>query len=252
MNVLTLKSLESLKDYVNNSESVERILNDFESLEEELGLEYIPIPFSFKEDNINLIHPTPSLAAKDADRQNIITIYKAMSGLTRAQATDERLWTTLALKDFKDYALARWPLSNNKDEWPSKIRNHWLCEADVRSRVRNNAISRLWWMGHLAFRLDDMQPEIVAEVLLKNSDFSVQVLGRNTAVSSKNASTAILKVTKDALDKGLAFHRVSFREFMKRINFHAGRSNFAAMTMEQLTSLFSKIYSESYEANATK
>ena len=228
MDVLTLKSLEKLDNYLKLGNSVDKIIVDFEALEQELELEYVPISFSLQEPLIELIHPTSSIISTETDKQNLMVLYNSMSELTNAQSTDERLWSTLALKNFNKYTLARWPLPTDKTNWGNHIRTHWLCGPGPRDRVRDNAISRLWWMGHFVSRMSDIPSKDVIDILLNNSDYRLQTLDRNSSVSSLNAATAIIRVTKKAFDNNLEFDRESFRNFMKRVNFIAGRSNFAA------------------------
>ena len=104
--------------------------------------------------------------------------------MTPAQATDERFWVTAGFSVGKEYSLARWPFAEvldaetsdgneNSDSQESKRQkrikentsnavNHWFC-SNSRSRMRDHAISRLWWMAYIARRVNPAEPEKIYE-----------------------------------------------------------------------------------------
>ena len=94
----------------------------------------------------DLVVSKKSERAADNDAENAVLIYEYLTGLSRVQAADPRLWTTLTHTTFWSYCQGRWPSANKKDY----VLEHWF---ELKGRglgaLRRNAISRLWWAAHL-------------------------------------------------------------------------------------------------------
>lgn len=244
MEVFSLASLNKLSVYISSNQSDTRIVYDFESLSEEFEIQYLPLQFDLDPTNIDLLLPSDNKS--ESDKENLKTIYNAFNHLTPAQATDERIWATLSVRYFSEYTLLRWPLPNNESKVAKHIKSHWLCGPGVRSRVRDNSISRLWWMGYLVHQLGDWHPDEVSDVLFNNSDYRASIVERSSSASSYNVVGAILSITKEAFNNGIQYNRENFRSFMKEVNYIAGRSNLAALTQVQLIGLLRPIYHQCY------
>lgn len=248
MELLTTASLKELENYIKSHPEDSRIIDEFDSLADELHLQYVPVDYNFDLEQLNLSEPIDTFDRKDTDKKNMVLIYDGMRDLSPAQATDERLWSTLSLHHFSQYTKARWPIPQTQDseKIARHIIDHWLCDSSVRTRIRNNSISRLWWMGHIVTGINELPIDVTSEILLNNSDYRASLLERSTSASSHNAVLAILAITREAFLQDIEFNRNSFRNFMKQVNFHAGRSNFAAMSVEQLIDLLRPIYLKAY------
>lgn len=247
--VLTLESLDMISQFLKEDDSFSRVALEFSSIESELDLAYVPVAYEITPDFSDIVFPSDNCDELQSDKANISVVYNALKPLGAAHATDERLWATLALKHLSDYTLARWPLPKDEDKVANHISLHWMCNSGVRSRARDNSISRLWWMGRLVHLLDGYgwQSDEVVSILFNNSDYRASIVERSSSVSATNVVSAILAITKEAFEKGISFKRNRFREFMKQVNYHAGRTNLAALSEEQLISLLKPIYEAAYD-----
>lgn len=247
MEVLTLESLDKLYDYARKEPSDMRIVDDFDDLFNELHLTMAPVDYDIDVSIPGLLIPDGSNESKlSTDSKNIDFVYRALSNLSAAEATDERLWATLTLIHHSDYARARWGVPEG-DAASGHILTHWLCKSGVRSRIRDNAISRLWWMGRVVDQLPGWNVEDVSAILFNNSDYRASIVERNTSVSAANVVSAIIAITKEAFAADIKFDRNSFRSFMKKVNFLAGRTNLAALSDLQTIDLLKPYYYEAYE-----
>jgi len=117
--------------------------------------------------------------------------------------------------------------------------------------MRDNAISRLWWMGYTAKNIPEFSVDKVFEILFFNSDYRSSLLERNSSANSVNVSTAILRITEDAYKNGIQYKRECFRDFMMKVDTLGGRSNLAAMDIGSLVSILKPIYQKSYADTKT-
>ena len=245
--VLTLESLDKISLFLRENDDYSRVALDFASIESELDLAYVPVAYEIAPEFSDIVFPSDDCDELESDKANVSVVYNALKPLGAAHATDERLWATLALKHLSDYTLARWPLPKDEDKVANHISLHWMCKSGVRSRARDNSISRLWWMGRLVHLLDGWQSDEVVSILFNNSDYRASIVERSSSVSASNVVSAILAITKEAFEKGISFERNRFREFMKQVNYHAGRTNLAALSEEQLICLLKPIYETAYD-----
>ena len=81
------------------------LATNFDSLEEELELQYAPLGYALEPDFHGLVIPSGEKGSDlETDKTNVSIVFQALRDLTPAQATDERLWATLALKHLSAYA----------------------------------------------------------------------------------------------------------------------------------------------------
>lgn len=246
--VLSLDSLDSLSSYIAQGQELERVYLDFENLMHDLSLCLVDshIPKGF--DHLELTVPDETtLSKKHSDEANIEIIWSVMRELTPAQATDPRLWTTLALINCREYALARWPMPSSKDQIRAHLVAHWLCKVSVRSRIRDHSIARLWWMASWATRIDGWNRQEVISILLNNSDYRQQLLDRSTSASAVSVVAAILTLTKDAMRLDIAYDRKKFRLFMEQVNYIAVRTSLVSLDVSEVLKIVKPIWQKYYE-----
>lgn len=220
---------------------------NIEELTEQLNLGFVSAPYATNKDP-KLEIPKGFSQNENLDSENCQKILQIFPALTPAQATDERLWVTLCFGDFAEYTRARWPFRNSEEDKLSKhIFNHWFA-SNIRGRMRDNAIGRLWWMGYTARKVPGMSMSEVYEILFANSDYRSSLLERNSSANSLNVLVAVLKVSADAYKAGIPYKREPFRKFMSRVDTLGGRSNLAAMNEETLKDLLIPIYKDCYSA----
>lgn len=241
--ILSNHSLQKLRRAIlANPEIIEL---DLDSLAIDLSLTMVSSEYKINLEK-RLVMPVGFKQDENFDTANCVLIHEILPGLTPAHATDERLWTTLCFGIMSEYVKARWPFRRSEDDKLSgHVLRHWFPEG-VRGRMRDNAVSRLWWMGYIASKVPNMSPDIVHELLFSNSDYRSSLLERNSSANSVSVLVAILRVSQTAFANGTAYSRVPFREFMKRVDFLGGRRNLAAMDEESLVTLFSPEYQSAY------
>jgi len=243
--VLTTDSVQKLKGTLLSKP--EMLDLSFDELCDTLNLSFVATNYVV---NLDLLLDKPQGSSQElnADSKNCKLILEILPNLTPAQATDERLWVTLCFSQFKDYVNERWPFRlAEENKITNHISNHWFANG-VRGRMRDNAISRLWWMGYTAKNIPAFTLDKVFEILFFNSDYRSSLLERNSTANAINVTTAILKITDEAYSKGIKFKRESFRNFMAKVDTLGGRSNLAAMDIDDLTKILTPIYNEAYSA----
>ncbi|WP_424945970.1 DUF6339 family protein [Candidatus Spongiihabitans sp.] len=98
-----------------------------------------------------------SNCADSDDSKNVIVVYDAFKFLTPQQAAEERIWTyaTHQSELAKQYTSNRWnKIPSDDDKAVKYIQSHYFVSG-VRGLIRDNAVSRLWWMGYIASRCHD-------------------------------------------------------------------------------------------------
>ena len=101
MKIFTTKSISKLK--INLKKDINLIDYSNEDLSSELGLATLE-RYEIN-NNTNLEMPVGSSIRELKDKENCVLIDKILPNLKPADATDEALWVTLCILNFKDYVL---------------------------------------------------------------------------------------------------------------------------------------------------
>lgn len=218
---------------------------EFEKLISDYSLQLVDSDYEFNS-ALELALPEGRQQDKNNDDANCLLIARALPGLLEVHATDERLWTTLCLRDYREYAKARWPVPEEPQPKPRKhVLNHWFAKG-VRGLMRDNAVSRLWWYHQLCSRVDDSNVEQVLEDLFFNSDYRSSMLERNGSSAITRVVRVILEITKEQARQGTLYKRDKFRSFMTALNLLAGRTRLAVLNDEQLKRQLEAMYIRAY------
>ena len=159
-----------------------------------------------------------------SDAGDSLALHTALEMLTPQQAADHRLWVGLSHFEFYDYVFNRWASSRpqssdlkEKNRQISYVRTHWFVSG-ARGLVRDNGVSRLWWMGRILklianeARLDAAE---VGQILLERTDVRAQLIERPATASNIRLAAEITKTL--AQDRGL-IERPVFRRWMISLN----------------------------------
>lgn len=166
------------------------------------------------------VHDRPGMR----DASNARLVHDHMSGLSRHQAAEERLWVYLCHVECADYVRARWlrQRPTETEKAVSKVLEHFFVRG-ARGLIRNNGISRLWWLGKMAREADAEAPEKFLEIALHRQDVQSSLLGRPFVSHNVRVLRAIHEVMKVHWDDGRAlFQRSRFRAWMRAINRRGG------------------------------
>ena len=186
-------------------------------------------------------------AGESHDAFNSVLVYESLP-LKPAQACDYRIWVYLSHFELRHYVRCRWPLPK-KDE-VGHILSHYFVKtrdeinATQRALLRDNAIARLWWMGHIASRSKHlgMKPIEVLNVLLHHSDVRANLLERSLGMNPDIFDAVVSRLAEDYAKVKKAkkevphtlFYRDRFRGLMKSLNRIGGYRMLDALGFEQL------------------
>lgn len=158
------------------------------------------------------------------DAANAIAVYSALDKLTPHQASDERLWTYLAHTQGAEYVAARWLSDRPEDDAKAakKVHNHFFARGN-RALIRDNGISRLWWLGSIAHNTDPEDPDRFLEILLHRQDVRSALLERPAVSTNPKVLGRIYEVMVEHWeDGGKLFYRDTFRQWMINLNRRGG------------------------------
>ena len=183
------------------------------------------------------------------DVENALIVFDALSGLTPHQASIERMWAYLCHNDHLQYVTARW-LSRRpeKDDIAIRnVRNHFFA-AGNRALIRDNAISRLWWLGKIAHEVDSENPREFLTILLHRQDVRSALIERPSISMNRRILRAIYQVMRGHwADGGSLFVRETFRSWMIALNRRGGVVLLDALPKESLGELLREEASRALE-----
>ena len=208
----------------------------------------VPLDAPWRDDLRDVRLPAPTLADKldigggrpsDSDVENAIVAYSALSGLTAHQASIERLWTYLCHCDCPLYVAKRWLKERPPRDVDAaiKVRNHFFAKGN-RGLVRDNGVSRLWWLGKIAHDVDPVNPRRFLTMLLHRQDTRSALIERPSVSMSRDVLQGIYAIMEESweTDRRL-FERGAFRKWMVALNRRGGVILLDALPREALVSL---------------
>ena len=165
----------------------------------------------------------PGLPAS-TDAENALIVYEALSGLTPHQASIERMWVYLCHCDCPQYAAVRWlrRRPDKDDDAVRNVRNHFFAVGN-RALIRDNAVSRLWWLGKIAHDIDPENPREFLKILLHHQDVRSALIERPSVSTNRRVLRGIYAVMREHWsDGGALFAREAFRSWMIAMNRRGG------------------------------
>jgi hypothetical protein len=105
-------------------------------------------------------------------------------------------------------------------------------------------------MGYKAKNITAFPLDKVFDILFFNSDYRSSLIDRPSSANAVNVTLAILKITDEAYTEGIQFKREYFRNFMMKVDTLGGRSNLAAMGVDDLVKILKPIYRGAYLQNS--
>lgn len=193
----------------------------------------------------DLILPDPKQSDQfraQSDQRNVPIVYRALSSLSPVQAADGRLWVYLCHAHCALYVKVRWmvrrPTNNEKAQ--RNAFNHFFTSTN-RSFIRDNGISRLWWIGHIAKRIEPGNEERFLEVALNTQEIRQQLLERPSLAMNPKVLSQMYCVMREHFPRrgqdGDLFRRETFRLWMRLLNGRGGMVLLDAMSDESLRTL---------------
>lgn len=174
-----------------------------------------------------------------ADRESALRVYGSLRMLTPQQASDERLWTYLCHAECREYVANRWllPRPTNDVHAAQRVRNHFFAR-DNRALIRDNGMSRLWWLGFIAHEVEPSDPSAFLERLLHRQDVRSALIERPSVSMNRRVLRGINSVMQTYWreDRTL-FERDCFRSWMIGLNRRGGVVLLDALLEEPLNYL---------------
>ncbi len=158
------------------------------------------------------------------DAENALIVYNALRDLTPHQASIERLWVYLCHFDCRQYVAARWLNRRPEDEEQAarEVRNHFFAVGN-RALIRDNGVSRLWWLGKIAHDVAPDDPSEFLTILLHRQDVRSALIERPSVSMNRRLLQEIFAVMRDHWANGsVLFKREAFRNWMIALNRKGG------------------------------
>ena len=122
LSVLSQASVDTLRMLAKKGEPI--LEQPLEDTVIKFNLQLIDIDTDF-DNSVKLVLPDGDKQETNNDGRNCMLISSALPNLTDIEATDERLWVTLGLREYKDYTIARWSVKDD-DKSVNNTINHWF------------------------------------------------------------------------------------------------------------------------------
>ena len=190
------------------------------------------------------------------DPVNALRVYDHLRTLSPHQASEERLWAYLCHVECADYVRARWLVRrpSKREAAVREVRNHFFARG-ARALIRDNGISRLWWLGKIAEDVDHENPEEFLEIVLYRQDVRSSLLERPFVSRNVEVLRMIYAVMKehwkDEGDRAL-FDREVFRAWMRGVNRRGGVVLLDALSEPRLRRLLEEEAEAALEGAARK
>lgn len=160
------------------------------------------------------------------DGVNALVVYEALKELSPHQASIEKVWVYLCHYDCPDYVAKRWLLKRNNKEVTRKKRvlDHFFVSNNTRAVIRDNGVSRLWWLGKIAHDVDPESPERFLDILLYRQAVRGDLLERPFLSRNLKLLSAIYVVLRDhwETEDKMLFKRTCFRNYLQSLNRRGG------------------------------
>ena len=160
----------------------------------------------------------------DTDGENALKVYQALSALTPHQASDERLWVYLCHQECPEYVAGRWLTARPADDAKAaqEVRNHFFAVGN-RALIRDNGLSRLWWLGKIATEVAPDNPREFLTILLHRQDVRSALIERPSVSMNRRVLRIIYnEMQAHWVNGGHLFEREPFRRWMRALNRRGG------------------------------
>ncbi len=184
-----------------------------------------------------------SEGGKHFDFENSVSLYNNLTGITRAIASDIRLWTYLTHVVFWKYMRNRWPIekSSNSAGPKGRIMERYLLRSSNLETLTRNGISRLWWYAHLTIDKTKKDKFELTKTLLERQEIAVGLLERAFGADETIRKSILIFLQKnDSVRK----NEYKTRELFKLINLSGGIRNLSGLEEKEVLKLINKISTE--------
>lgn len=158
------------------------------------------------------------------DAENAKLLFEGYPGITPAIAADGRVWTTLCHNQHYEYMLKRWPIvpgaANQTEE--GIIEQRYFFYRGPRKSQERNGLSRLWLSAALTYDSGRQDPYELTKILLQNSNFTWDLLGRTFGSNRKIVQGTMDAVLRLQNERGEIITSKPIKSFTKKLNLVSG------------------------------
>ena len=175
----------------------------------------------------------------EKDIDNALIVSGALAHLTPYQASVERLWAYLCHHECPQYVATRWLHTRPADDKEAirKVHNHFFARGN-RALIRDNGLSRLWWLGAIAREVESGNPRHFLTILLHSQDVRSALIERASLSMNRDVLRCIYWVMAEYQErKPDLFRRETFRRWMVSLNRRGGVVLLDALPEEMLLRL---------------
>lgn len=150
----------------------------------------------------------------DSEYQNIVAIYSAMKNLPPALAISENIWAALCYGKYWEYCASRW---FNEKSSEGKIQERMMYASQSRRATLRNAISRLWWIGHITYDETRGNEFELTQWLCRDQNFLQNIIERNYSSNPyivREFTSTLIAIE----DEGLKMDKPRVAELSKYVN----------------------------------
>lgn len=149
----------------------------------------------------------------DSDCNNAILLHQNLKGITRSMATDERLWSGMAVTIGYDYLLYRWPLDKL-----TKLTYRWVFYTPGRRKLFYHGIARLWWYAELTYDKNADDPYHLTRFVYKHPHIMEKMIYRNYSMNERvrfNIINSLVELEKKGVAITYNIMAKTYREISK-------------------------------------
>jgi hypothetical protein len=190
----------------------------------------------------------------EVDIINTEVIHDALPRLTAFEACRDELWATLSLGNYAQYVRRRWRASSQQDfDLRRNYRLHYLASG-ARSRWRDNAIGRLWWLRHYSETMLPNDPMRALRVFFfRDKNLGEAFLTKPSIATVPAVARSVLNLAYERfIDPGHSeFNRDAFRRLIQGIDINTGRSLLPLMPEERVRELVTSQFDQLFAIRET-
>ena len=181
--------------------------------------------------------PGPKADAQKTQEDLINTraLYDAFKGLTPLQASNKYMWTYLchAVPEYSAYIRDRWMT----DARANTIKTRYFVTGSS-SLLNDNALSRLWWYGHLTYDENAHDKYALTKILFTNQTICTDVMDTLNRMNFNRIKGVLLSIRdfKELLDDNEGITEY-FRECKKYLNHYAAVTTLDFLEVEEIQKL---------------
>ena len=162
-----------------------------------------------------------------AEIENSILVWRALSAVKPSLAYEEGIWTRLTHVECLGYSRQRWLEGlGSQEKIESAIGKHFFAP-NLGGRRDDNALARLWFNGYIANQIarDDFDS---LKTILRRADSRLSFLERSLTVSRPAIAAGVIRASEKY--DWINSTQSTFRDFMKVLNKLGGGRVFEVMT----------------------